>query len=128
MAFDSKQEKTKSAEQVEFYSLPSQIPELSGVGAKALDEVADRFAFRANDYYLGLVDWDDPDDPIGRLVIPHRGHGHRAARLAIRRATGSLRIFAVAGHLTHGRYPRPDGQYRIRVRILVGSWPISVRT
>jgi lysine 2,3-aminomutase len=71
--FGQEQEKTNSAEQVEFYSRPSQIPELRGVGAKALDEVADRFAFRANDYYLGLVDWDDSDDPIRQLVIPQRG-------------------------------------------------------
>jgi lysine 2,3-aminomutase len=67
------QEKTKSSEPVEFFRRPSQIPELRGVGATALDEVADRFPFRANDYYLGLVDWDDPDDPIRRLVIPQRG-------------------------------------------------------
>jgi lysine 2,3-aminomutase len=73
VTFGVEQEKTNSAEQVEFYSRPSQIPELRGVGAKALDEVADRFAFRANDYYLGLVDWDDSDDPIRQLVIPQRG-------------------------------------------------------
>ena len=36
-----------------------------------LDRVAERFAFRVNDYYLGLIDWDDPNDPIRRLVIPH---------------------------------------------------------
>ena len=27
-------------------------------------------AFRANDYYLGLIDWDDPEDPIRQLIIP----------------------------------------------------------
>jgi KamA family protein len=35
-----------------------------------LDKVAERYAFRANDYYLGLIDWDDPRDPIRRLVVP----------------------------------------------------------
>lgn len=38
-----------------------------------LDPVARRYAFRANDYYLGLIDWDDPADPIRRLVIPDTG-------------------------------------------------------
>jgi len=71
--FDQKQEKTNSTEQVEFFRRPSQIPELRGVGATALDEIADRFTFRANDYYLGLVDWEDQNDPIRRLVIPQRG-------------------------------------------------------
>lgn len=33
-------------------------------------EVLRRFAFRANDYYTSLIDWDDPDDPIRRLIVP----------------------------------------------------------
>ena len=33
-------------------------------------EVVSRFAFRANDYYTSLIDADDPDDPIRRLVVP----------------------------------------------------------
>lgn len=32
--------------------------------------VSQRFAFRANDYYLGLVDWSDPADPLRRLIVP----------------------------------------------------------
>jgi len=32
--------------------------------------VAARYPFRANDYYLGLIDWSDPEDPIRRLVVP----------------------------------------------------------
>jgi KamA family protein len=35
-----------------------------------LRDVSRRYAFRANDYYLGLIDWDDRNDPIRRLVIP----------------------------------------------------------
>lgn len=37
---------------------------------ETLKQVAERYAFRANDYYLGLIDWNDPDDPIRRLVVP----------------------------------------------------------
>ena len=32
--------------------------------------MGDKFVFRTNDYYQGLINWDDPDDPIRRLVIP----------------------------------------------------------
>ncbi len=33
-------------------------------------KVSERFVFRTNEYYQGLINWDDPDDPIRRLVIP----------------------------------------------------------
>lgn len=36
-----------------------------------LKPVSDQFAFRANDYYLSLIDWQNPDDPIRRIIIPH---------------------------------------------------------
>ncbi len=36
----------------------------------ALQPVCDRYAFRANDYYASLINWDDPDDPIRRIIIP----------------------------------------------------------
>ncbi len=35
-----------------------------------LAEVARRFAFRACEYYLSLIDWDDPADPLRRIAIP----------------------------------------------------------
>ena len=35
-----------------------------------LREVTDKFAFRTNDYYNSLINWDDPEDPIRRIVIP----------------------------------------------------------
>ncbi|MEZ4652564.1 MAG: KamA family radical SAM protein [Candidatus Eisenbacteria bacterium] len=38
--------------------------------AATLSDVAKRYVFRANDYYLGLIDWNDPEDPIRQLVIP----------------------------------------------------------
>ena len=38
-----------------------------------LKKVSDRFAFRANNYYLSLIDWEDPDDPIRRIIIPDAG-------------------------------------------------------
>jgi len=47
-----------------------QIPQLSGPKRSSLARVTDEFVFRANDYYLSLIDWDDPNDPIRRLVVP----------------------------------------------------------
>ena len=46
------------------------IPQLSEQERTALQPVADAYAFRVSDYYLKLIDWNDPDDPIRRLVIP----------------------------------------------------------
>ncbi len=47
-----------------------QIEHLSNQEKHALEDVAKRFAFRSNDYYLSLVNWDDPDDPIRRIIVP----------------------------------------------------------
>jgi lysine 2,3-aminomutase len=46
------------------------VPGLSRAERRALGSVADRFEFRASDYYLSLIDWNDPDDPLRRIVIP----------------------------------------------------------
>jgi lysine 2,3-aminomutase len=46
------------------------IPQLSPDERERLREVAGKFAFRVNDYYLDLIDWSDPHDPIRNLVIP----------------------------------------------------------
>lgn len=37
---------------------------------KELERVTQKYVFRANDYYLGLIDWEDPQDPIRQLIIP----------------------------------------------------------
>ncbi|MCG3130111.1 MAG: hypothetical protein FLDDKLPJ_00859 [Phycisphaerae bacterium] len=46
------------------------VPHLSTAQKERLKAVADRYVFRANDYYLGLIDWSDPNDPIRQLIIP----------------------------------------------------------
>lgn len=48
-----------------------QIPQLLPTEKEKLQKVCDSFAFRANEYYQSLINWDDPDDPIRRIVIPH---------------------------------------------------------
>ena len=47
-----------------------QIPNIPPQEREKLRKVADRYVFRANDYYLGLINWDDPNDPIKQLIIP----------------------------------------------------------
>ncbi len=53
------------------------IDRLEDVGADKLNGlletlklVVERFAFRASTYYLDLIDWDAPSDPIRRTIIP----------------------------------------------------------
>ena len=35
--------------------------------------MADRYAFRLNDYYAKLINWNNPKDPLRRLVVPDEG-------------------------------------------------------
>jgi len=46
------------------------VTELKAQEQEQLKAVTDKFAFRTNDYYQSLIDWDDPNDPIRRIVIP----------------------------------------------------------
>jgi len=49
------------------------IDQLSNIPSHERDRlkrVAQRYAFRCTDYYLGLINWDDPHDPIRQLIIP----------------------------------------------------------
>ncbi|MEZ4652621.1 MAG: hypothetical protein R3E12_03185 [Candidatus Eisenbacteria bacterium] len=50
--------------------VPGQVPGILAEAAAVLAEVSRRYVFRANDYYLRLIDWDDPQDPTWQLVIP----------------------------------------------------------
>jgi len=50
------------------------ISMVEGIPADALqdmEEVIKSFSFKANEYYLSLINWNDPDDPVRRLVIPN---------------------------------------------------------
>jgi KamA family protein len=47
-----------------------QVQGLSDQERQELQPVAERFAFRTNEYYQSLIDWNDPDDPIRRIVMP----------------------------------------------------------
>ncbi len=47
------------------------------VGAK----VSEKFVFRTNEYYQSLINWDDPNDPIRKLVIPDSNELNEWGRL-----------------------------------------------
>ncbi|WP_040951460.1 KamA family radical SAM protein [Gorillibacterium massiliense] len=46
------------------------IRELSEEVRRKLKPITEKYPFRANDYYLKLIDWQDPHDPIRKLIIP----------------------------------------------------------
>jgi KamA family protein len=48
----------------------AEIPDIPADVVAELEPVSAKYAFRSNDYYLGLIDWSDPADPIRRLIIP----------------------------------------------------------
>lgn len=47
-----------------------QVKQLDANERRMLQPVCDEFVFRTNDYYTSLIDWDDPNDPIRKIVIP----------------------------------------------------------
>jgi len=52
----------------------SELDNLVGLSKKDREEmesVTELFPFRANDYYLSLIDWKNGNDPLRRIVVPH---------------------------------------------------------
>ncbi len=47
-----------------------QIPQLDSDEREQLEKVNEQFVFRSNEYYQSLIDWDDPEDPIRRIIMP----------------------------------------------------------
>lgn len=50
-----------------------QVRQLPEEEVRKLKPITEKFVFRVNDYYLNLIDWNDPHDPIRKLVIPNEG-------------------------------------------------------
>lgn len=65
-AASSRREKTP----VRYVRRIDQIPQIPASEAEKLKDVAKEYVFRANDYYLDLIDWQDENDPIRNLIIP----------------------------------------------------------
>jgi len=47
-----------------------QIDALSAEEKSMVKTVEEKFPFRSNEYYLSLIDWSDPRDPIRRIAVP----------------------------------------------------------
>jgi len=60
----------RAVRSVRYVRSVAQLENIPEVERAKLSKVGERYAFRANDYYLGLIDWQDPKDPIRRLIIP----------------------------------------------------------
>ncbi len=60
----------KTTGAVRYVTQLAKVSGLSDAERDDLQSVVSKYAFRANDYYLGLIDWNDPHDPIRQLVIP----------------------------------------------------------
>ncbi len=63
--------KRKPAIGIKYKTKIEQLGQLSEQESCELQKVAEKFPFRVNDYYLSLINWDDPDDPIRKIIIPH---------------------------------------------------------
>jgi len=61
----------KTAAKTNYITKIEQLEHLSEQEKARLKQVTEKFAFRSNDYYLSLINWDDPDDPIRNIIIPH---------------------------------------------------------
>lgn len=64
--------KPADARRVKYIQDLKQIPGIPPEDLALLEKVAERYVFRANDYYLRLIDWTDPNDPIKQLIIPRK--------------------------------------------------------
>lgn len=65
-------EEAGSARKVRYVRTAAQVPNIPEDAAATLEEVSKQYVFRANDYYLNLIDWSDPADPIRQLIIPRK--------------------------------------------------------
>ena len=70
-----------SATQMKYLTRIEQLEQLSEQERTRLKKVAETFSFRSNDYYLSLINWDDPDDPIRKIIIPHSHELEKWGRL-----------------------------------------------
>ncbi len=55
---------------VRYLTQLSRLDGLTPEERRRLAPVAERYAFRLNQYYHDLINWDDPHDPLRRIVVP----------------------------------------------------------
>ena len=62
--------RSSAARRVKYVRDVTKLKQIPAEERARLKKVSERFVFRANDYYLDLIDWSNPDDPIKQLIIP----------------------------------------------------------
>lgn len=72
---------TGPARRPRYFRTLDEVPGLRPDERERLRRVAEKYPFRANEYYLGLIDWADPDDPIRQLIIPRTDELHEWGHL-----------------------------------------------
>jgi len=55
---------------VQYFRKLGELEQIDPATIAALDPVSAKFTFRTNSYYNSLIDWDDPDDPLKKLIMP----------------------------------------------------------
>ncbi len=55
---------------VSYITDSAKINNIDARSKEIIDKVSQKYVFRANDYYLGLINWEDPNDPIKQIIIP----------------------------------------------------------
>jgi len=56
---------------IKYISNISKLEALPQQEKASLRRVTDQYVFHSNTYYLGLIDWSNPSDPIRRLIFPN---------------------------------------------------------
>jgi lysine 2,3-aminomutase len=59
-----------TSRRVKYIRSIDQVTNIPESEREKLRKVAEKYVFRSNDYYMGLINWDDPNDPIKQLIIP----------------------------------------------------------
>lgn len=55
---------------VKYLTRLKKLTKLKETEQEKLQRVTCKFAFRTNTYYTSLIDWDDPNDPIRKIIVP----------------------------------------------------------
>ena len=73
--------RTPDVRRVKYVRRLDKVAEIPEDVRARLQPVTEEYVFRANDYYLGLIDWNDPEDPIRQLIIPREEELNQGGRL-----------------------------------------------
>jgi len=80
---------------IKYLSDIDNITQLAKSQREGLKKVINKYPFFANNYYLSLINWKDPDDPIKRLIIPDRNELNEWGRLDASNEKSNTVVFGV---------------------------------